>query len=61
MPIICVKAVIRDRTDNSKDYYECPVYKTKLRNQDYVHSFNLKIIDTQNKWILSGVAILLQP
>jgi dynein heavy chain len=61
MPIICVKAIICDRTDNSKDYYECPVYRTRLRNQDYIRSFNLKIIEKQNKWILSGVAILLQP
>ena len=60
MPIICVKAVIRDRTDNSKDYYECPVYKTKSRGPTFVWTFNLKTKEKPSKWVLGGVCLLLQ-
>lgn len=60
MPIICIRAILSDKYEKI-DYYECPVYKTKLRSQDYVCSFNLNAMGKQNKWILGGVAFLLQP
>jgi dynein heavy chain len=59
LPVIFVKAVPVDRMD-PKNMYECPVYKTRDRGPTYVWTFNLKIKDSANKWILGGVALLLQ-
>jgi len=59
MPILFVKAIPIDRMDN-KNIYECPVYKTRDRGPTYVWTFNLKTKENPNKWILGGVALLLQ-
>lgn len=59
MPILYVKAVPIERLE-TKNMYECPVYKTADRGPNYVWTFNLRTKDHQNKWILGGVALLLQ-
>ncbi|XP_055971730.1 dynein axonemal heavy chain 17 [Sorex fumeus] len=59
MPVIFVRAVPVDRMD-TKNIYECPVYKTRLRGPTYVWTFNLKTKEKAAKWILAGVALLLQ-
>ena len=43
-----------------KNMYECPVYKTRDRGPTYVWTFNLKTKENANKWVLGGVALLLQ-
>ena len=43
-----------------KNMYECPVYKTRDRGPTFVWTFNLKTKESANKWILGGVALLLQ-
>jgi dynein heavy chain len=41
MPVIFIKAIPVDKQD-SKNVYECPVYKTRMRGPTYVWTFNLK-------------------
>lgn len=58
MPVIAVRAVPNDRQE-TRNIYECPVYKTKLRANTYVWTFNLKSRERPGKWVLAGVALLL--
>ena len=59
MPVMFIKAIPVDRLD-VRNVYECPVYKTKLRGATYVWTFNLKSKEKPAKWIMGGVALLLQ-
>jgi len=59
MPVIFVKAIPTDRMD-TKGMYECPVYKIKTRGAHFVWTFFLKTKEKANKWVLGGVALLLQ-
>ncbi|XP_047669676.1 dynein axonemal heavy chain 11 [Tachysurus fulvidraco] len=58
MPVMAVRAVPNDRQE-TRNIYECPVYKTKLRANTYVWTFNLKSRERPAKWVLAGVALLL--
>jgi dynein heavy chain len=58
MPVIHVKAIIKDKQD-LRNTYDCPVYKIKQRGPTFVWTFNLKTRENPSKWILAGVAILL--
>uniref|UniRef100_A0A8C5QH48 AAA+ ATPase domain-containing protein n=1 Tax=Leptobrachium leishanense TaxID=445787 RepID=A0A8C5QH48_9ANUR len=58
MPVIFVRAIPNDRQE-TRNMYECPVYKTKLRGSTYVWAFHLKSKEKPSKWILAGVALLL--
>lgn len=48
-------------TDNKdeKGIYSCPVYKTELRGNTYVFNAQLKTKQPSRKWVLAGVAIIL--
>uniref|UniRef100_A0A8C3J4X5 Dynein axonemal heavy chain 17 n=1 Tax=Calidris pygmaea TaxID=425635 RepID=A0A8C3J4X5_9CHAR len=59
MPVIFIRAIPVDRME-TKNVYECPVYKTRMRGPTYVWTFNLKTKENAAKWILAGVALLLQ-
>ncbi|XP_040979289.1 LOW QUALITY PROTEIN: dynein heavy chain 17, axonemal [Aquila chrysaetos chrysaetos] len=59
MPVIFIRAIPVDRMD-TKNVYECPVYKTRMRGPTYVWTFNLKTKEKAAKWILATVALLLQ-
>ncbi|XP_049624579.1 dynein axonemal heavy chain 17 [Suncus etruscus] len=59
VPVIFIRAIPVDRMD-TKNIYECPVYKTRLRGPTYVWTFNLKTKEKAAKWVLAGVALLLQ-
>ncbi|XP_055341295.1 LOW QUALITY PROTEIN: dynein beta chain, ciliary-like [Paramacrobiotus metropolitanus] len=59
MPVIFVKAIPADKED-SRSMYDCPVYKIKTRGPDYVVAFKIKAKDRATKWILAGVALLLE-
>ncbi|XP_076453714.1 LOW QUALITY PROTEIN: dynein beta chain, ciliary-like [Babylonia areolata] len=59
MPVLFIKAIPVDRQD-LRNMYACPVYKTKSRGPTFVWTFNLKTKEKPSKWILGGVAILLQ-
>ncbi|KAM8838403.1 dynein axonemal heavy chain 11 [Synchiropus picturatus] len=58
MPVISVRAVPNDRQE-TRNIYECPVYKTKIRGPTYVWTFSLKTRERPAKWVLAGVALLL--
>jgi dynein heavy chain len=59
MPVVFVKAITQDKQE-TKNMYECPVYRTRTRGDTYIWTFNLKTHDKPAKWTLAGVAILLQ-
>ncbi|XP_053153093.1 dynein axonemal heavy chain 9 isoform X3 [Hemicordylus capensis] len=59
MPIIFIKAIPVDKQD-TRNVYPCPVYKTRQRGPTYVWTFNLKTKEKSSKWVLAGVALLLQ-
>lgn len=39
--------------------YQCPVYKTEARGKTYVFTAQLKTKHPHQKWVLAGVAIIL--
>ncbi|XP_078510049.1 dynein axonemal heavy chain 17 isoform X2 [Lissotriton helveticus] len=59
MPVLFIKAIPVDRQE-TKNIYECPVYKTRIRGPTFVWTFNLKTKEKPSRWILAGVALLLQ-
>ncbi|XP_006869595.1 PREDICTED: dynein heavy chain 17, axonemal [Chrysochloris asiatica] len=59
MPVIFIKAIPVDRME-TKNIYECPLYKTRIRGPTYVWTFNLKTKEKAAKWVLAAVALLLQ-
>ncbi|XP_047143157.1 dynein beta chain, ciliary isoform X1 [Hydra vulgaris] len=58
MPVLFLRAIPVDKQD-TKNSYECPVYKTRQRGPTYVWNFHLKTKENPAKWILAGVALLL--
>lgn len=59
VPVIYIRAITQDKQD-LKNMYDCPVYKTKMRGPTFVWTFNLRSRENPLKWVLAGVAILLQ-
>ncbi|KAJ8937859.1 hypothetical protein NQ314_011687 [Rhamnusium bicolor] len=59
VPVIYIKAITQDKQD-LRNMYDCPVYKTRMRGPTFVWTFNLKTKEIALKWVLAGVAILLQ-
>ncbi|KAI1896623.1 hypothetical protein AGOR_G00096680 [Albula goreensis] len=59
VPVIFIKAIPVDKQE-TRNIYQCPVYKTRQRGPTYVWTFNLKTKENPSKWTLAGVALLLQ-
>ncbi|GAB6022905.1 Dynein heavy chain 9, axonemal [Chamberlinius hualienensis] len=59
MPVIHIRAIHVDKQD-LRCTYDCPVYKTRSRGNTYVWTFHLKTKEKPSKWVLAGVALLLQ-
>jgi len=59
MPVMLVRAIPIEKME-TKGVYDCPVYKTKVRGPTFVWTFNLKTKERAAKWVLGGVALLLQ-
>ncbi|ERE69467.1 dynein heavy chain 17, axonemal [Cricetulus griseus] len=59
MPVMFLKAIPAEKQD-CRSAYACPVYKTCQRGPTYVWTFNLKTKENPSKWVLAGVALLLQ-
>lgn len=57
MPVIFIKAVPVDRQE-TKNVYECPVYKTRMRGPTFIWTFNLKTKEKPAKWVLAAVCLL---
>ena len=58
MPVMYVKAIPIDKKD-TKNMYECPIYRTRQRGPTYIWTFNLKTKEKATKWVLAGSALLL--
>ena len=58
MPVIFIKAIPVDKQD-TKNIYQCPVYKTRIRGPTFVWTFNLKTKEKPAKWVIAGVCLLL--
>lgn len=59
IPPIFLKAVPSEKAE-TKDVYDCPVYKTKKRGSlTYVWNFQLKTREPPSTWILAGVCLLM--
>ena len=59
MPVMMIKAITQDKK-STLICYECPIYKTRQRGPTYVWTFDLKTKGSPSKWVLAGVALLLQ-
>uniref|UniRef100_A0A3B3RIQ7 Dynein axonemal heavy chain 17 n=1 Tax=Paramormyrops kingsleyae TaxID=1676925 RepID=A0A3B3RIQ7_9TELE len=59
MPVIFIKAIPVDKQE-TRNVYQCPVYKTRQRGPTFVWTFSLKTKENPSKWTLAGVALLLQ-
>jgi dynein heavy chain len=59
MPVMFIKAITQDKQE-MRNLYECPIYKTRTRGPTYVWTFNLRTKEKTAKWVLAGVALLLQ-
>ncbi|XP_071797739.1 dynein beta chain, ciliary isoform X1 [Asterias amurensis] len=59
MPVTFIRGISVDKQE-TRNIYECPVYKTKQRGPTFVWTFNLKSKEKPAKWTLAGVALLLQ-
>jgi dynein heavy chain len=59
MPVTFIRGISVDKQE-TRNIYECPVYKTKQRGPTFVWTFNLKTKEKPAKWTLAGVALLLQ-
>jgi len=59
MPVITVKALPLDKADTSVGIYVCPTYKTVQRGPTYVFCGQLKTKALSAKWVLAGVAMIM--
>ena len=59
MPVINVKGLLLEKADISQGIYVCPTYKTEQRGPTYVFCAQLKTKAEQGKWVLAGVAMIM--
>ncbi len=62
MPVIQCRAALEDPTQSakeSKNVYWCPTYCTPQRRPNYVFSAQLRTKQPPAKWVLAGVALIL--
>jgi len=57
--VLCRAAPVPQDGKEEKNAYQCPVYKTETRGATYVFTAQLKTKAPPQKWILAGVAIIL--
>lgn len=58
LPVILIRAAAQDKLDG-RETYSCPVYKTQQRGPTYVFAAGLRSKAPPSKWILAGVALLM--
>jgi len=60
MPVVnCRAALIQIDTKKDAGVYQCPAYKTESRGNTYVFTAQLKTKLPPAKWVIAGVAIIL--
>jgi len=60
MPVITIRGQLVSKFDGT-EMYECPMYRTTQRGHGYVATLPLRTKEDSLKWILAGVALLLDP
>lgn len=60
MPIINCRAVSLEKAE-TKNVYMCPTYKTTMRGPTWVFSAQLKTKAAPARWVLAGVAMIMDP
>lgn len=58
-PVMSVRGVASDRADFN-GMYLCPVYKTEMRGPTFVYCANLRTKSPPGRWVLAGVALILE-
>ena len=58
LPLILIKAQTQGK-DEARDVYQCPVYMTQDRGPTFVFTAGLKTKANPIKWVLAGVALLM--
>jgi len=58
LPVVLIKAAAQDKNEG-RDIYSCPVYKTQSRGPTYVFAAGLKTKASPAKWVMAGVALLM--
>lgn len=58
LPLLLVKAATAGK-DDARDVYQCPVYQTQDRGPTFVFNAGLKTKAPPIKWVLAGVALLM--
>ena len=58
LPVVIIKSITVDKAE-TKDVYLCPCYKTQVRGPNYVFTAVLKTKAPARKWIIGGVALIL--
>jgi dynein heavy chain len=58
MPVMCVRGISLDRAD-MKGVYQCPLYITNMRGPTYVTRCQLKTKSPSARWVLAGVALIM--
>ena len=60
MPVVnCRAQMVQEVGKEDKNLYQCPVYKTENRGNTYVFTAQLKTKHPPAKWVLAGVALIL--
>jgi len=59
MPVVNCKAALLASQKEDPNIYKCPVYKTENRGNTYVFNAQLKTKLPPQKWVLAGVALIL--
>merc|ERR1712097_167464 len=59
IPVTVCRAILRDKLETN-GVYTCPVYKTCFRGPTYVFDATLRTKYPSDKWVLSGVVMLLE-
>lgn len=58
LPVILIKASTQDKAEG-RDVYACPVYKTLQRGGTFVFAAGLRTKAPPSKWVMAGVAMLM--
>ena len=58
LPVMLIKASTQDKGEG-RDIYACPVYKTLQRGPTYVFVAGLRTKASPAKWVMAGVAMLM--
>jgi dynein heavy chain len=59
MPNMQVRTVLQEKLALRASCYACPVYQTARRARTYVFAASLPTVEPAAKWVLAGVALLL--